>query len=240
MDKLMSMYATHAKPAIGQPRDNGPTTIDSLATGQKTDNFYFPNKMGRIVLLAMEEVMGTNGLNAVLNLARLQHYIGNYPPNNFVREFPFSEVGQLLQALDEMYGPRGGRGLALRVGRACFRYGINDFGPMLGIADLTFRVLPMGMKLRVGFEVLSQMFNRFTDHTVQLGEDEQYYYWVMQRCGTCWGRTCDSPCCHLAVGILEEALYWTSGGKNFYVEETSCIATGDQDCTIVISKRPLD
>jgi predicted hydrocarbon binding protein len=213
---------------------------ESVSQVQESSQYAFPNKMGRIMLLAMEEVMGRNGVNAVLNLARLQHRIGDYPPNNFDKNFAFNEVGQLLQALDEMYGPRGGRGLARRAGHACFKFGIKDFGPMLGIADLTFRVLPLGMKLRVGFEVLAQTFNKFTDHLVRLGEDEQYFQWIIERCGTCWGRQTTSPCCHLALGILEEGLYWVSGGKNFYVEEIACIAMGDPACTILINKRPLD
>ncbi len=207
---------------------------------QEPGQYFFPNKMGRIVLLAMEEVMGRNGVNAILNLARLQHHIENYPPNDFDEAFSFDELGRLLQALDEMYGPRSGRGLARRTGRACLKIGIKDFGPMLGIADMAFRVLPLGMKLRIGFEVLGEMFNRFTDHLVRLGEDKQYYHWIIERCGVCWGRKSDSPCCHLAVGILEEGLYWISGGRNFYVEEVSCIAAGDSTCTILIGKHPLD
>jgi predicted hydrocarbon binding protein len=202
--------------------------------------YFYPNKMGRIVFLAMEEVMGRNGVNAILNLARLQHRIGNYPPNDFAEEFAFHELAQLLQALDEMYGPRGGRGLARRAGHSCFRLGIKDFGPMLGIADLTFRILPLGMKLKVGFEVLAQTLNKFTDHVVRLGEDEQYFHWIMERCGVCWGRKSELPCCHLIVGILEEGLYWVSGGRNFYVEEISCIAAGDPTCTILVGRRPLD
>lgn len=207
---------------------------------QEPTQHFFPSKMGRIILLAMEDVMGRNSLNAILNLARLSHYVEAYPPNNFSKTVSFDEVGRLLQALDEMYGPRGGRGLARRAGHACFRFGVQDFGPLLGIADLTFRVLPMGMKLKVGFEVLAQTFNKFTDHVVRLEEDEQYVYWVMERCGACWGRASDAPCCHLAVGILEEGLYWVSGGKSFYVEEVSCVAAGDPTCTISIGKRPLD
>jgi hypothetical protein len=213
---------------------------ESVAGVQGTEQYFFPNKMGQIMLHAMEEVMGRNGVNAVLNLARLSHRIGHYPPNNFDKEFAFEEVGQLLQALDEMYGPRGGRGLARRAGRSCFKFGVRDFGPMRGIADLTFRVVPLGMKLRVGFEVLAQTFNKFTDHLVRLGEDDQHFHWIMERCGTCWGRKSNSPCCHLAVGILEEGLYWVSGGKNFYVEEVTCIAAGDRACTILVGKQPLD
>ncbi len=202
--------------------------------------YFFPNKMGRIALLALEEVMGRNGVNAILSLARLQHRIGDYPPNNFDKEVPFEEIGRLLQALEEMYGPRGGRGLARRAGRACFRFGVRDFGPLLGVADVAFRLLPAEMKLRVGFEVLAQTFNKFTDHLVRLGEDEQYFQWIVERCGACWGRSAASPCCHLTVGLIEEGLYWISGGKSFYVEEVSCIAAGDHSCTVLIGKKPLD
>ena len=215
-------------------------THGSGTLAQGSPQYFLPNKMGRIVFLAMEEVMGRNGVNAILNLARLQHRIGDYPPNNFAKEFSFNELGQVLQALDEMYGPRGGRGLARRIGQACFTFGIKDFGPMLGIADFTFRILPLGMKLKIGLEVLAQTFNKFTDHVVRLGEDDHYFYWIIERCSVCWGRRSSSPCCHLAVGILEEGLYWVSGGKNFYVEETTCVAVGDSACTVVIGRRPLD
>ena len=73
---------------------------------QEAQQYFFPNKMGRIILMAMEDVMGRNGVNAVLNLARLQQRIGDYPPNNLDKDFAFGDVGQILQALDEMYGPR--------------------------------------------------------------------------------------------------------------------------------------
>ena len=202
--------------------------------------YYYPNKMGRIVLLAMEEIMGRNGVNAVLNLARLTHLINNYPANNFDMQFRFEEVGALQKALDEMYGPRGGRGLALRAGRACFKYGIKEFGPVLGIADLAFRLLPLPMKLRVGAGVFADTFNKFSDQRVSLVEEPERILWKIDRCPVCWERKADAPCCHLALGILQESLFWVSGGKNFAVDEITCIACGDETCTIAISKQPLD
>jgi len=215
-------------------------TDDQVAARDDGAGYHLPNKMGRIVLLSLDEVMGRIGVNAILNQAHLQHRIDNYPANNFDKEFSFQELGQLLLALDEMYGPRGGRGLARRAGQACFRHGVRDFGPMLGIADLAFRVLPQGVKLKVGFQVLAETLNKFTDHLVHLDEDDQYFHWVTERCGVCWGRTSESPCCHLAVGLLEEGLYWVSGGRTFYVEEVSCVAMGDPSCTILVGRRPLE
>jgi len=202
--------------------------------------FYYPNKIGRIILLATEEVMGRNGVNAVLNLARLRHLVNNYPANNFDRQFSFEEVGGIQQALEEMYGPRGARGLALRAGRACFKYGIREFGPVMGIGDLAFRLLPVGMKMKVGIEVFAEVFNKFSDQVVKLGEDEENFIWNIERCPVCWARRTSEPCCYLAVGVLQEAAYWVSGGKNYAIEETTCIGKGDPVCTILVSKRSLD
>ena len=78
---------------------------------------YYPNKFGLITIKSLEEVMGKNGLNAILNLAGLNHYIENYPPDNLDKGFDFAELSAIGSSLEEMYGPRGGRGLALRAGR---------------------------------------------------------------------------------------------------------------------------
>ena len=57
------------------------TTEEQIAEESRAQ-YYWPNKMGRMMLLALEDVMGKNGVNAVLNLAKLRHLINNYPPNN--------------------------------------------------------------------------------------------------------------------------------------------------------------
>ena len=49
----------------------------------------------------------------------------------------------------------------------------------------------------------------------------------------------EEPVCHLAVGLIQEALYWVSGGKVFNVEETTCIAVGSPVCTIAIEQTPI-
>ena len=89
---------------------------------------HYPNRIARIYLQAMEEIMGKNGLNAILNMANLKHLIDNYPPENLDREFDFADYSSLNGALEEMYGPRGGRGLAQRAGRASFAQGLRNFG----------------------------------------------------------------------------------------------------------------
>jgi predicted hydrocarbon binding protein len=49
----------------------------------------------------------------------------------------------------------------------------------------------------------------------------------------------DKPTCFIAAGILQEALKWVSGGNEFRVNESRCMATGDTVCEYVIQKEPL-
>lgn len=198
--------------------------------------YHYPQKMGRIILLGMEEVIGKGGMDAVLDLSALND-LQSSAINE--RTFSFEIVSQLHQALEKVYGPRGGRGLALRTGRASFKYGIKEYGSMLGLTEMAFRLLPLPTKLRTGARSFADLFNKHTDQQVRVEETETHIFWQIDRCPLCWGRTTDEPVCHLAVGLLQEALYWLSGGKVFSVEETTCHARGDAHCTITILKTPL-
>lgn len=215
-------------------------TTDEHDKDIPTVQYYWPNKMGRMYLLSLEDVMGKNGVNAVLNLAKLRHRINNYPPDNLDLGWSFDEMGGLNQALDDMYGPRGGKGLAIRAGRGGLYYALRDFGAVLGVADLAFRLLPLGMKMKVGINAMADTFNRTSDQIVRLEEDSEHFFYHIDRCPVCWGRTADVPICHGALGLLQEGLHWVTGGKTIQVEETQCIAMGEPSCLFVIDKRPLD
>lgn len=201
---------------------------------------YYPNKIGRIYLMAMEEVMGTNGIKAVLNLAKVPELIGNYPPNNLGREFEFSDFGAIGNAIEEMYGPRGGRGLALRAGRASFAQGLSEFGSVIGASELAFKVIPLATKLKVGLKAMTETFSKFSDQKTDVAEADDHFIYTILACPVCWGRTSDRNICYGAIGILQEGLRWASGGKDFKVEEIECHAAGAENCVFYIYKEPLN
>jgi predicted hydrocarbon binding protein len=204
-----------------------------------TQQYHYPNRMGRIILLSMEEVMGRTGVNAVLHLAELPSLIENYPPDNTSLDFSFSTVSHLTQILEQAYGPHGGRGLALRIGRASFNYGVRQYGTQMGLTEMAFRLLPLPAKLQAGARAFAELFNKFTDQQVRVEMEDGRILWHIDRCPLCWERKTHEAVCHLAVGLLQEALYWVSGGKVFNVEEQTCIAAGDPACTIVIDQTPI-
>ena len=200
---------------------------------------YYPNMVARIYLEAMEEIMGKNGLNAILNLAGLSHLIDNYPPANLNKEFDFADYSALNGALEEMYGPRGGRGLQLRAGRASFAQGVRMMGPMVGMTDLAFKVLPLGAKLKVGIPAMAKVFTQFSDQKSTVADQGEHYTYAMDPCPVCWGRTADRAICFAGKGLLEEGLHWVSGGLKFRVEEIECIAMGGEACTYAIYREPI-
>jgi predicted hydrocarbon binding protein len=205
----------------------------------KDASFYYPQKMGRVILQGMEEVMGANGVHGVLRLNSLEGIAQNFPPLNNDRTFSFETVSAIQTAFELAYGPRGGRGVALRVGRASFKYGLKEYGSMLGLTEMAFRLLSLSTKLHAGAKTFAELFNKHTDQKVRVEEQGNKILWHIERCPLCWERKAEEPVCHLAVGLLQEALYWVSGGKVFNVEETACMACGDPDCTIVIDQTPL-
>lgn len=201
--------------------------------------YYYPNRIGRIYLEAMEEVMGRNGLNALLNLIGLKEYIQEYPPENLERAFDFSDFSNLNQGLDDIYGPRGGRGLALRGGRATFARGLKGFGALAGVGDLAFKVLPLATKMKIGLPAMARVFTQFSDQITRVESFDDYHLYHIDRCPVCWGRQADKQICYVAVGLLQEGLRWVSGGMEFRVEEVECIAMGSDSCTFKIDKEPI-
>lgn len=202
--------------------------------------YYYPNKFALITLDAFEQVMGKNGLHAILNLAHLQHLIDNYPTDNLGREFDFADYTSINLALEEMYGPRGGRGLALRAGRALFADALRNFGALAGVGDLAFKVLPLPAKLRIGIPAMAKIFSQVSDQHTTVKEEGNEIIYTIHRCPVCWGRSdANKPVCFIAVGLLQEGLKWVSGGSEFRVNESKCIAMGDEACEFVIQKTPV-
>lgn len=199
---------------------------------------YYPNKIARIAILSFEEVMGKNGLNAILNLANLPHLIDHYPADNLDRQFDFADFSALNGALEELYGPRGGRGLALRAGRATFDAALRNFGALAGVGDLGFKVLPLPLKLRIGLPAMARIFTQTSDQHSTVEEKEDHFLYRIHRCPVCWGRTTDKPACFIASGLLQSSLKWVSGGMEFRVSQTTAHSTGDPTCDFVISKLP--
>jgi len=182
--------------------------------------------------------MGSNGVAAVLRLAGLGNLIGNYPPDTLDRGFSFQDFAAVNEAMVQMYGPHGARGLCLRAGRAMLSSAVTEGGLMADLPDPAFSLLPDGAKVKVGLNTLAQVLSKLTDQEARLEEQGGELVFVVEKCPECWGRTSDSPLCHAQAGTLIEALHWLIGSEEYDATEVRCIACGDGACTFLVSKKP--
>lgn len=223
-----------AKPAAKKPEEDKKAQPAEAKSGK-----YYPNKIGHIYLKAMEDVMGKNGLHAILRLAKLNQFIDNMPPADLKRQFDFTDYSALNAALEDMYGPRGGRGLAMRAGRASFAQGLKEFGALAGVGDKAFKILPLKTKLKVGVSAMAKVFSSVSDQKTRVEDKGDHFLYIIEECPVCWDRKSDKEICHAAAGVLQEGLRWVSGGNEFRVGEIACHAKGDENCVFKIEKEPI-
>lgn len=180
--------------------------------------------------------MGRHGLSTLLELADLSGYIDHPPASTLDRQFDFVALAAINIALEEMYGERGGRGMALRVGRAAFAQGIKQFGAMKAVAAPPFRALPLDKQLIYGLNGLASILTNFTDQKSWVEPDGTNLNFTSEVSPFAWGRESDRPVCHMMVGLLQESLRWASNGYEFYVREVDCIATGSRHCVFRVNR----
>ncbi len=192
------------------------------------------------MLDALEANLGKNGLNAVFNLAGIPQFIEEYPPDNLDRGFDFAYTSVIFQALEDIYGPRGGRGLALRAGRMAFPVLLRDYGPLVDAERIPTASTSIQIRVKYGLDALAGLFNRMSDQQSSVQETGEAFIYSVQRCPFCWGRHgVDKPVCSPITGLLIEGTKWASGGLNFQVAETGCMAMGEPSCDFAIQKEPI-
>ena len=203
--------------------------------------YYNTNKFARIFLESVQEIIGRNGLRSILNYSNLSNLLEDLPPDNLDKAFDFSHFSTINYALEDIYGLRGGRGLALRIGRTTFDDTLKNYGELAGVGDLAFKIMPMKEKIKFGLNATAKIFSEKSDQISCIAESDDTFSYIVERCPVCWGRQSESQAvCYYRVGLLKEGLNWITGGREFQIEETKCVALGDKYCEFTIQKNPLN
>jgi predicted hydrocarbon binding protein len=202
-------------------------------------NLYLPNRLVRITLVTLLDMMGENGLNAVFKRGNLEWLIHRLPPDDMQRQFDFADYAALAAAVEEIYGPRGAKVLLARAGRQAFANGISGFTERLGVAGLALKAIPFQLKMGRFLKNIAKTYSESSDRKCDLLEGNDHYLFINRTCPVCWGRTLSKPGCHITLGFLQEATHWISNGAEFEVRQVSSIACGDPSCDFKISKTPF-
>jgi predicted hydrocarbon binding protein len=189
----------------------------------------FPNALLRQALLAIEEVMGKNGLSIILREARLERFIDHPPPNDLNNEVKAEDYAHLNAALENFAG-RAGKGMLKRVGKASFQWGVKEQAALLGLAGVALKLMPQKQRQKfILSNVAKALMDTNPEFLVTVEEKDGHFLFTDYSCSICHTRRADKPVCYLLVGSLEEAIRWATG-KEFPVEEVLCKAKGDPYC----------
>lgn len=187
------------------------------------------NSLVRQALTSAQEVMGDNGLNAVLRASGLERFIGNFPPNNLEPSIQAWQYAQFNQAIEEFYG-RAGKGMLRRIGKASFQYGVREQAALLGVAGVALKLLPERQRIKF---ILNGMVDALKKSNPQVNarvdESGERLAYIESTCAICHSRHAETPICYLYVGSIAEAVQWATG-KEHAVVETHCLAKGDPCC----------
>lgn len=204
-----------------------------------TEDRMMANAALYVLFRAMAEVMGENGMKSVLRLGKLERYIDNLPPNNTELGVKHSEYGAAQQAIEDFYGPRGARAILVRIGRALFRYTLQEQPAVLGLAGLALRALPRGTRIKFIMQKIVSAANDNLNMSSHLEETGDAYIFVAEASPSRWRPVRSNSACYVTVGTYQEALRWATG-ENYRIEEISCLAAGGDACRFRISKTPLE
>lgn len=195
--------------------------------------FLLPNKFARHFLLALEDLAGKHGLVATLNIAHLSEWASDYPADDWSREVDHAEVSALHSALEDLFGPKGGRGLARQAASSSFHTIFEALEPFQVIAASIEEKPFEEMGLR-GLNALSQALTSNAEIESTVREVDGGWQFDLVRCPVCWSRKSESPVCSSIGGLIEECLRWCTGGQVFQAVETFCISQGAQACVFLI------
>lgn len=190
-----------------------------------------PNTLIRSYLLALEDLLGENGVKAFLNHSSLSGWIESYPPANDSREVTYEEFSLLQKSVEDIYGERMGRNLARRASRRSFeQVGLA----LISIEENSDEHAPPEATLKHSLRAFARLFSIEDLDQIRLAQSDDEIVLAFDRCPNCVGRTVDEPMCQACIGWIEALLSERNPGGRYEVIETGCLAAGDASCTFSI------
>lgn len=200
----------------------------------------FPAPLNSVILQALEEIVGPDDVRTVLDLCGLPNLDTDPRHANGQREISFESLSLLEKALEQIYGSQAGKGLAMRIGRCSFYHILRLYGATLHLTSTGFRLLPISQKIKTNLNILADLLTRNAQQSViQTKQVVSQFVWEVRHPVMNSDNTEKFLACNLIVGLLQESLYWASGGKIFKITETNCINCGDPLCTFEIDPNPI-
>jgi predicted hydrocarbon binding protein len=196
-----------------------------------------PNFFLHFTLRGIHDIMGTNGLNAILNITGLPKFRDNIPPNNEELESNAADIGRLVKGTIDLIGQNGVKAILKKAGHSGYRMSLDEAPELMGALGAELKKLPNDReRIASLMGAITYDANRiFGDGHQELIPTEDGFEVRVAECEWCWGITGMSrPVCFTELGLEEEAILWATG-KSYEVTEIACRAMGAERCVFRIT-----
>lgn len=214
-------------------------TMDQTNARRLPPNAPYANALLLQTMQGIEAVLGQKGLETALRAAKLQRYVDAPPPNDAGLDVLTREYARLNEAVEALTG-RAAKATLQRIGRAGFRWAVEEQPATLGVAMAALRVLPQDWRRRAVLRAVQRGVMDLVPYAhVEVCKAQGVWVYRDYTCPVCHMRHGPRPLCHLTAGILGEAMVLASGRDigTFEVVETHCKAQGDDFCRFEIRDR---
>jgi predicted hydrocarbon binding protein len=176
------------------------------------------NYVIRIVMDVTGEVIGENGLRAMLNFAKMPGLFQNKPDYGHEKNFTDHEYACILGSYYDVLGASGAKSVFRMIGRA-----IGERTTGLGLFD-AFGGLPAEERLFKSIELYTVISGRGS-----ASMDDGVVVYDNTGCTMCSGIESKTPVCTIASGFLDYMVRWVGMDSKRSVE-TRCKAMGHETC----------
>ncbi len=172
----------------------------------------------RITLDASEEVLGVNGLKAILNFSKMSHLIDNKPDYSFEKNFTDDEFRAISASYIDVLGIDGARAVFRMIGKSMIKNTVK-----IGAFD-SIKDLPPDEKIFKAIELYSMVSGRG-----KVTREGDVIVYDNPQCTLCAHVKHSQPVCSIYNGVFDFIIEW-AGVKNRKTVETACMAMGDKTC----------
>jgi predicted hydrocarbon binding protein len=180
------------------------------------------------------------GVKEIIGPVEARELFTRVKPGAGSRGAGFPSLEEIHRLLIKRYGERGGQGVALRAGRAAFKFGLRTWGGEAGFTGMSYRLQPFNRRVCIGLEQMASVLGKQVGTPTTVSEDAACWYMQVESCAVGEPQPGSDPSCFLLIGMLQEFMTWAGGGKAFQVRETACHKAGAPACTFQIDKKPLE
>lgn len=190
-----------------------------------------PNKLIRFYLFALEDLLGMNGVNAILNLAGHRSWAENYPPDDDLHAIPYESLSSIQSSIEDIYGDRAGQNLSRQAAHSSFlktAFSLMEPGTLNSIGG------DKPQEIKRALNNFITIFDPESTGSISWAGAGEQLEIRFETCPNCTGREAPTPICKACAGWIEALFDAFEIGERIRVIETSCCAKGDEACVFLV------